>query len=110
MLRGLENELVLDKHSFQLVDCPTALSTWDFYNDEQKIHDVYYKEMEEVLKKYTGCEYVHVFHHQVIIKKSLIFLPTFYHASPPQIFHKEKWPHPKLEWNTGKDAILSLRI
>ena len=66
MLRGLENELVLDKHSFQLVDCPTALSTWDFYNDEQKIHDVYYKEMEEVLKKYTGCEYVHVFHHQVM--------------------------------------------
>ena len=63
--RGMENELVLDKHSFQLVDCPTSLTTWDFYNDEQKIHDVYYKEMEDVLKKYTGCEYVHVFHHQV---------------------------------------------
>ena len=63
--RGMENDLVLDKHSFQLVDCPTALTTWDFYNDEQKIHDVYYKEMEDVLKKYTGCEYVHVFHHQV---------------------------------------------
>ena len=80
MLRGLENELVLDKHSFQLVDCPTALSTWDFYNDEQKIHDVYYKEMEEVLKKYTGCEYVHVFHHQVIIKITDFFahfLPCF---------------------------------
>jgi len=63
--RGMENELVLDKHSFQLVDCPTALSTWDFYNDEQKIHDVYYKEVEDILKKYTGCEYVHIFHHQL---------------------------------------------
>ena len=57
--------MTLDEHSFQLVDCPTSLSNWDFYNDEQKIHDVYYKEMEEVLKKYTGCEYVHVFHHQL---------------------------------------------
>ena len=63
--RGKEDELTLDEHSFQLVDCPTSLSNWDFYNDEQKIHDVYYKEMEEVLKKYTGCEYVHVFHHQL---------------------------------------------
>ena len=57
--------MTLDEHSFQLVDCLTSLSNWDFYNDEQKIHDVYYKEMEEVLKKYTGCEYVHVFHHQL---------------------------------------------
>ena len=47
------------------MDWPTSLSKWDFYNDEQKIHDVYYKEMEAVLKRHTGCEYVHVFHHQL---------------------------------------------
>ena len=63
--RGKEKELTLDDHSFQLVDWPTSLSKWDFYNDEQKIHDVYYKEMEAVLKRHTGCEYVHVFHHQL---------------------------------------------
>ena len=63
--RGLEDKLTLNTHSFQLVKWKTALSTRDFYENENKIHQVYYKEMEDVLKKYTGASYVHIFHHQL---------------------------------------------
>ena len=41
--RRWQKKLTLDEHSFQLVDFPTSLSNWDFYNDEQKIHEVYYR-------------------------------------------------------------------
>ena len=63
--RNLEKQLTLDEHSFELLPWKTALSNSDFYNDEQKIHDVYYEEMREMLKKATGASYVHVFHHQL---------------------------------------------
>jgi len=56
----------LDKNSFSFeTGVPTALSTEDFYNDDKKVKDVYYKEMAELLKKATGAEHVEMFHHQV---------------------------------------------
>ena len=54
-----------DVHSFELVDQKTTLSTEDFYKDHGKILDVYYKEIEETMKKATGAAYVKVFHHQI---------------------------------------------
>jgi len=52
----------LDQHSFQRVDWPTSLSTQEFY-DHDKVRNVYYKEMEEVMKKVTGAEHVMIFNH-----------------------------------------------
>lgn len=64
--RACEDELRLDTHSFQLEKgVETKLSTEDFYSNEIKVKDVYYKEMEELLKKATGAERVIMIHHQV---------------------------------------------
>jgi len=62
--RGLGHSL--DTHSFQLEQAaPTALSTEDFYDNNAKVVDVYYKEVAELIKKATGAEHVEMFHHQV---------------------------------------------
>lgn len=64
--RACEDKLRLDTHSFQLEKgVKTELSTEDFYSNEGKVKDVYYKEMEELLKKATGAEVVKMIHHQV---------------------------------------------
>jgi len=56
----------LDKNSFSFeTGVPTALSTEDFYNDDKKVKEIYYKEMADLLKKATGAEHVEMFHHQV---------------------------------------------
>ena len=41
------------------------MSTEDFNKNHGKILDVYYKEIEEAMKKATGASYVKVFHHQI---------------------------------------------
>mmetsp|Transcript_38244 Transcript_38244/g.92532 ORF Transcript_38244/g.92532 Transcript_38244/m.92532 type:complete len:445 (+) Transcript_38244:749-2083(+) len=60
--------LKLDDAAFQLVDCPTNLSTADFYalqKGDHKLKNKYYEEVKECVKKHTGCDEVHVFSHQV---------------------------------------------
>ena len=62
--RGLGHSL--DTHSFQLEQAAaTALSTEDFYDNNAKVVDVYYKEVAELIKKATGAEHVEMFHHKV---------------------------------------------
>jgi len=66
------DELTLDDASFELVDCPTALSTEDFYALQDMSHpkcdelkEKYYKEVADFVKRTVGCDEVVVFHHQV---------------------------------------------
>jgi hypothetical protein len=58
----LAEHLSLDREGFQLVHHETAVQ--DFY-DRVEVQDVYYPEIEELLKKATGAEKVVVFDHQV---------------------------------------------
>jgi hypothetical protein len=58
----LEGDLSLDRHGFQLVRQETEVH--DFY-DPREVEEVYYPEIELLLKKATGAEKVVVFDHQV---------------------------------------------
>jgi len=58
----LAEQLSLDRQGFQLVHHETAVH--DFY-DRAKVQEVYYPEVEQLLKKATGAEKVIVFDHQV---------------------------------------------
>jgi hypothetical protein len=58
----LAEQLSLDRQGFQLVHHETAVQ--DFY-DRAKVQEVYYPEVEQLLKKATGAEKVVVFDHQV---------------------------------------------
>ena len=62
----LHDDISLDSHSFELVRCDTSLTTAEFYEEDQrKIKDIYYKEMEECVKRKLGAERVVTFHHQI---------------------------------------------
>ena len=59
-------ELSLDQHAFQYVSQTTSLSPEDFYrNPNQKIQNVYYKEMQALIAKQMGAAQVVVLKHQV---------------------------------------------
>lgn len=61
-------ELKFDDASFELVDCPTQLSTSDFYKlqgGDTDLKDKYYKEIEEYVKRKLGCDKVVCIHSQV---------------------------------------------
>jgi len=59
------DKIGLDKTGFEIVgDFETKLTEEDFYDDE-KIKDVYYKEVEEQLKKSTGATRVFIFDHTI---------------------------------------------
>ena len=58
----LAEQLSLDRQGFQLVHHETAVQ--DFY-DRSEVQEVYYSEVEQLLKKATGAEKVVVFDHQV---------------------------------------------
>jgi len=60
--------LTLDEASFELVSCPTALSTSDFYKlqaGNEEIKDRYYSEVSDFLKKKLGCDKAVCIHSQV---------------------------------------------
>lgn len=63
--RARQAELTLDRNGLALVPHHTALSTRDFYKDPGKILRVYYREMEELLKRTTGASKVVVFDHNI---------------------------------------------
>jgi len=67
---GRNQKHSLDKHSFELVEQETALTTEEFYNDQDKVKSVYYPEMEELIKEKTGAAHVLMFHHQVRAQKN----------------------------------------
>lgn len=63
-----DNDLTLDKTSFELVNCPTTLKTEEFYklqSGDEKIQEKYYKEVETLVQKKLGCDKVICVHSQV---------------------------------------------
>lgn len=60
--RGREADFNLDKNGFQFVKRPSEVKEFD---DEERIKDVYYKEVEEILKKEAGAKRVFIFDHTI---------------------------------------------
>jgi len=58
----LAEQLSLDREGFQMVHHETAVQ--DFY-DRAEVREIYYPEIEQLLKEATGAEQVIVFDHQV---------------------------------------------
>ena len=58
----LAEQLSLDREGFQMVHHETAVQ--DFY-DRAEVREIYYSEVEQLLKEATGAEQVIVFDHQV---------------------------------------------
>ena len=59
-VRGREAEFSLDKNGFQFVNYPSAEKEFD--NDE-RIKEVYYPEVEKILKEVAGAKRVFIFDH-----------------------------------------------
>jgi hypothetical protein len=59
-LRPIRSEITLDRQGFQLVRQASAVK--DFWNEDE-IHKVYYREAEDLLKKVTGADRIHIFDH-----------------------------------------------
>mmetsp|Transcript_21099 Transcript_21099/g.36288 ORF Transcript_21099/g.36288 Transcript_21099/m.36288 type:complete len:448 (-) Transcript_21099:1349-2692(-) len=65
---GRDTTLKLDEASFELVECPTTLSTDDFYKIQQEDSDLkekYEQEVTEFVKAKLGCDKIVCFHSQV---------------------------------------------
>ena len=60
--RGRESEFDVDQTGFQWVKHPSAEKEFD---DDERIKDVYYKEVEELLKKEVGAKRVFIFDHTI---------------------------------------------
>ncbi|KZT64907.1 hypothetical protein DAEQUDRAFT_769251 [Daedalea quercina L-15889] len=60
--RGHESEFDIDKTGFQWVKYPSVEKE---FVDEARIQDVYYKEVEELLKKEMGAKRVFIFDHTI---------------------------------------------
>jgi hypothetical protein len=60
--RGREGEFTLDRNGFALVNAPTRVN--DFYSPEE-VKNIYYPEVERLLKEQLGASRVFVFDHTV---------------------------------------------
>ncbi len=60
--RGRETEFTLDKNGFALVNAPTRVN--DFYSEEE-VKEIYYPEVERLLKQQLGASRVFIFDHTV---------------------------------------------
>lgn len=60
--RGRESEFSLDKNGFQFVKHDSQEKE---FTDEERIKEVYYKEVEELLKKEAGAKKVFIFDHTI---------------------------------------------
>ena len=60
--RGRESDFNLDNSGFQFVKHTSSEKT---FLDEDQITSVYYKEVEELLKKQTGAKRVFIFDHTI---------------------------------------------
>ena len=61
-IRGHENEYSLDENGFQVVKFSPQEKE---FRDEEKIKTGYYKEVEQLLKKFTGAYKVVIFDHTI---------------------------------------------
>ena len=71
---GRNQNLKLDKASFELVNCPTSLSKDDFYAIQQgnaELLQKYHNEVTSFIQQKLGCDKVICFHHQVRNEKKV---------------------------------------
>lgn len=61
-VRNKEDTVGLDTTGFQFVKYPSAEK---LFENEERIRDVYYPEVEEILKKYAAAKRVFVFDHTI---------------------------------------------
>lgn len=61
-VRGKEDTVSLDKNGFAFIRHESVEKDFD---DEQRIKSVYYKEVEELLKKELGAKRVFIFDHTI---------------------------------------------
>ncbi|KAI0632412.1 hypothetical protein C8Q77DRAFT_1218795 [Trametes polyzona] len=73
--RGRESEFSLDKNGFQYVNWPSVESEFD---DEERIKEKYYPEVEEILKKVAGAKRVFIFDHTIRRKQPTDTKPSQY--------------------------------
>lgn len=60
--RGREAEFSLDQNGFQYVKWPSVESE---FNDDERIKEKYYPEVEEILKTVAGAKRVFIFDHTI---------------------------------------------
>ena len=60
--RGREDEFSLDKNGFQFVKYPSVEKEFD---DDERIQNVYYPEVEKLLKEVAGAKRVFIFDHTI---------------------------------------------
>ena len=66
--RGHEHELTLDTSGFQFVN---HVSEEKEFDDDERIKDLYYKEVEELLKKEVGAKRIFIFDHTLRLRPEL---------------------------------------
>ncbi|KAH9841816.1 uncharacterized protein C8Q71DRAFT_738925 [Rhodofomes roseus] len=65
--RGRDSEFSIDTSGFQFVKYPSVEKEFD---DDARIQDVYYKEVEELLRKEVGAKRIFIFDHTIRKKPS----------------------------------------
>ncbi|KZT63779.1 hypothetical protein DAEQUDRAFT_815443 [Daedalea quercina L-15889] len=68
-VRGRESDFTVDNSGFQFVE---HVSIERHFDDEQRIRTTYYQEVEELVKRETGAERIHIFDHTIRTKQTEI--------------------------------------
>lgn len=63
-IRPIRNELTIDKNGYAIMSLETDM-TYDDFDNEQRIKDVYLRELSEALRSYLGAKRVQIFEHTV---------------------------------------------
>eukprot|EP01084_Bolivina_argentea_P081718 147951_1 len=84
----------LHSHGFELIHQVTKLSTNDFYKNPNKIiENIYYKEIEQIIKLLTNTEFVETTHHQIRSKGDKPKDVTIRVSKPEHTVHCDYTPH-----------------
>lgn len=97
-IRGHENEFTINKNGFTIMQVNTKLSYEDF-NDDALVKQVYLKEVAEALKSLLGASRVQVFEHIVRKRHPLFPISTgqpYLYNQPTSIAHIDTTP----EWSS----------
>lgn len=100
-VRGHENEFTINKNGFTIMQVNTKLSYEDF-NDDDLVKQVYLKEVAEALKSLLGASRVQVFEH--IVRK--IVLSMFYYRCRHVLrVNQVRKRHPLFPISTGQPYL-----
>ena len=100
-VRGRENEFTINKNGFTIMQVNTKLSYEDF-NDDALVKQVYLKEVAEALKSLLGASRVQVFEH-VVRKVNLQMF--YYHRRYVLRVCQVRKRHPLFPISTGQPYL-----